>query len=69
MFEKYDCVAGTTICASKKGTFVELAGGKTGWINRVWLPKGTKVICTVYGVKESGLPILNLDSVNYEEVA
>lgn len=66
MFEKYDSVIGTTIGTSSKGTFVEISGGQTGWINRVRLPMGVSVVCTVYGVKDDGFPILNLDSVGYE---
>ena len=69
MFEKYDNVIGTTTCASSKGTFVELVGGQIGWISRVHLPSGVSVICTVYGIKEDGFPILNLDSVRYQEAA
>ena len=69
MFEKYDSVIGTTTCASSKGTFVELIGGQNGLINRVCIPSGVSVVCTVYGVKEDGFTILNLDSVWYEEVA
>lgn len=69
MFEKYDSVVGTTTGSSGKGTFVELTGGYTGWINRVCLQKGLTVICTVCWLKEDGFPILNLDSVQYVEVA
>lgn len=67
MVEKYDSVIGTTTSASSKGTFVELASGRSGWINRVHLPSGVTVLCTVYDVKEDGFPILNLDSVRYAE--
>lgn len=67
MFEKYDSVIGTTTGAPGKGTFVELEGGYIGWINRVCLQKGLTVICTVYGLKGDGFPILNLDSVRYAE--
>ena len=69
MYEKFDSVIGVTTCRSGNGTFVELDGGQTAWINRVCLPEGLNVICTVHGIKENGFPILNLDSVNYEDVA
>lgn len=69
MYEKYDTVIGITAGASSKGTFVELIGGKNGWISRVYLPRGVSVLCTVYEVKEDGFPILNLDSVRYKEAA
>lgn len=65
MLERYDCITAVTTTASSKGTFVELASGITGWIGKVFLPEGLKVICTVLRVKEDGFPILALDSVQY----
>ena len=67
MFEKYDSVIGITTGASARGTFVELAEGRTGWISRICLQQGLKVVCTVSSIKEDGFPILNLDSVRYAE--
>ena len=69
MLNKYDIVAGTTTCASKNGTFVELEDGQQAWIHRIYLPRNTKVLCTVYEVKESGFPVLMLDSVDYRDIA
>ena len=69
MIEKFDCIIGITSGASRKGTFVNLPEGKTGWIGNVYLPNGVQVICTVSGVKEDGFVFLTLDSANYREAA
>ena len=69
MIEKFDCITGTTAGNSSKGTFVNLPGGKTGWIGKAYLPYGVQVMCTVSGVKEDGFVFLTLDSVLYREAA
>ena len=69
MIEKYDCITGKTTGSSSKGTFIELQGGKTGWIGNTFLPSGLQVMCTVSDVKGDGFVFLTLDSVLYQEVA
>ena len=69
MIEKFDCITGTTSGTSSKGTFVNLPGGKIGWIGKAYLPYGVRVMCTVSGVKEDGFVFLTLDSAIYQEAA
>ena len=69
MIEKFDCITGTTAGISGNGTFVNLSGGKTGWIGKTYLPYGVQVVCTVSGVKDDGFVFLTLDSVLYQEAA
>ena len=67
MIEKYDCITGTTVGNSSKGTFVNLPEGKTGWIGNTHISDGVKVICTVLDVKEDGFIFLLLDSALYSQ--
>jgi len=46
MIEKFDCITGTTVGTSSKGTFVNLSGGKNG-LEKPIFPMGFRwyVLC------------------------
>ena len=70
IFEKRDVLfARVSANLKEKGCFLETVDGETVFMPNFNFQLGTKVICSVFKVTEDKYPLVNLDSVIYDDLA
>lgn len=67
MFNKNDVVLGKVSCNIRKGCFIETDDGATAFMPNYNFKPDTRVVCSVVKTSKDKFPLVDLDSVLYDE--